>query len=493
MLIVSCKPKKSVVDSNGDQQVDQTTKFNTYFIDGCTHFNNGNNETALRLLNKCLEIKPDEASVYFQISKVLSSNGDADKALTNALKANELAPKNVFYALFYSKLLKDGGQYSAAIKTLESSLKNHPEDQETVIMLDSYYMSGGIENSLDQRIKLWENYYSTVGYKLTTSLSLVALYKQKKDFLSAHQEYDKIKQASPKKYKYFVDDGNLYLENGADDKALINFNKALELNPDNFELNYTLFNYYKKKGDDLSSMKHLELAFKDPYTSLDKKLMTSSSIFQLIKNDSTYLSSSLAIADILIANYSKNPNALYTAARFYELNKNYQLAFTYFKESATINPNMFDSWESALRNAEYLKLDKEIITTAEQTLEFYPNVSEVYLKAAKSSNAIHEFAKAKEFAGNGLSFALDNETKGELLREQGIAQFELKEYASAQTLLLEAFAINDKDSVLLDYLGNVYAMLNENEKAVEYWKKANELGSNSQEILKKIESKRYVK
>ncbi|MEZ4804891.1 MAG: hypothetical protein R2852_05265, partial [Bacteroidia bacterium] len=92
MLFVSCKPKKSVLENNGNEQVEQTTKFNTYFIDGCTHFNNGNNETALKLLNKCLEIKPDEASVYFQISKVLSSSGEADKALTNALKANELAP-----------------------------------------------------------------------------------------------------------------------------------------------------------------------------------------------------------------------------------------------------------------------------------------------------------------------------------------------------------------------------------------------------------------
>ena len=75
-----------------------------------------------------------------------------------------------------------------------------------------------------------------------------------------------------------------------------------------------------------------------------------------------------------------------------------------------------------------------------------------------------------------------------------IANFEipqLNQFKDAETSLNEALVFNDKDANIFDLLGNVNYKLNNAEKALEYWKKAQSLGLVSSVLDKKIKDGKY--
>jgi len=77
------------------------------------------------------------------------------------------------------------------------------------------------------------------------------------------------------------------------------------------------------------------------------------------------------------------------------------------------------------------------------------------------------------------------DTRGWVLFKQG-------KFQEALVDLEKAIALSPTQSVVMEHLGDVYFKLNQIDKAVECWKKAVKLGSFSEKIQQKIESKKYI-
>ena len=199
-----------------------------------------------------------------------------------------------------------------------------------------------------------------------------------------------------------------------------------------------------------------------------------------------------AIALCLVKNYPDNPKSLSVAAKYFEQNKQLMDALVCYTKINEISPGMYDAWLGAIKMSSELKQHSNTIDISNKALEYYPNVALIYLEAAKACNAVKEYSKAIEFEKSGLSFAFDPSVKGQLLLEQGISYFKLKQFKDAETTFQEALSLNDKDPNVLDHLGNVFYALNSLDKAIEYWKKAKALGLDSPTIDKKINNGKYI-
>ncbi len=90
----ACKSKKSNLTNVGASG----NKFDNLYIDACAQYNIGNYTVALQKFISCANLKPQEASVYFQLSRINNTLKNSNEALLNASKANKLAPSNKFYA-----------------------------------------------------------------------------------------------------------------------------------------------------------------------------------------------------------------------------------------------------------------------------------------------------------------------------------------------------------------------------------------------------------
>ena len=67
-------------------------------------------------------------------------------------------------------------------------------------------------------------------------------------------------------------------------------------------------------------------------------------------------------------------------------------------------------------------------------------------------------------------------------------------YEEAKIYIEQAVRNNtSQDNVITEHAGDIYIMCNEADKAVEYWQKALEQGSESKELLeKKIKNQKYI-
>jgi tetratricopeptide (TPR) repeat protein len=487
MSIGGCKAKKSTA-STDQRSSSESSQFDHYFIDACTHLNNGNYDMAIKLFSKCKDLRPEEASVYYELSKAYQKNNDNAMALQYAMKANQYAPSNKYYALWYSARLRHNNQLGPAIEVLENIFAKNQKDEPIVKELDYLY---AVKGETAKRISLWKTYQSATNYKLSTSLKLVELYKAQKDYQSAHLVYDEIKKASPLKYQYFIDDANLYLEHNDEVNANINFEKAIEINPNNWKINYALYKSYRKKNDKVKAGNYLRQAFADVNTSFESKINACVELKNEVKLDTGTRYFTNIVAAELVKLYPQNANAILTAAKFLQESDRCQFALEGFEKAYTINPNVFDAWIGAIDCSEKLQMYKNMALVSEQALEYYPNVSSLYLSAAKAYNQLKEYKKAVDFCTTGKSYALDNDAKYLLLVQEGYAYFRLQNYAEAEKSFESAMAINSQEKELYDHIGNVKFFLGKNDDAVKNWQKAKEMGLKNQIIDKKINDRKF--
>ncbi len=483
LLFESCKifrNNKSASD-NGSRE---GYSFDAMYLDACTQYNIGNYSNAIKLFVKCCDLKPEEASSFYQLSRAYAKNSENSKAMQNASKAYELSPSNIWYVLWYAELLKSNGNSAEALKILEKAFASSPENEQLLKQLDAIYIqkSDGLKN----RIDIWEKHKKASKYKLSTSLKLIDLYKRNKDYKKAHAIYDEIKLASPLKYQYFIDDANLYLEENDELNAKINFDKALAINPNNFQLNHSLFKMAVAKNDLKGAENYLTQALNDPLTGTDSKLLVCAELNKKIKTDTSYRRYLQIAAFQLGKLYPENPELLLTTADFHNINRRFELALLNYKKVTELKPGLYEAWTGALTVCDSLGLSDEKLKLAEKALEFYPTQAVIYLRASEASNSLKNAAKAKEYALSGLSFAFDDMIKSALLRELGRSFYLNSDFENAEKTLLAALAINNSDKQLFDYMGDLYARQGKKEQAIEHWKKARALGLHSAMLDQKI-------
>lgn len=76
------------------------------------------------------------------------------------------------------------------------------------------------------------------------------------------------------------------------------------------------------------------------------------------------------------------------------------------------------------------------------------------------------------------------DTKGFILFQQG-------KYADAMTLFEKTYKSQPSDKIVVEHMGDAYFKTGSKDKALEFWKKAKELGSTNKNLDKKIEKKEY--
>lgn len=486
--IGACKPKKIASSPISGESASSDDAFENFYIDACTHFNNANYPVALKLFKKCAELKPQEASVYYQISRINYMEKNENEGLQNAMKANRLAPENSYYAQWYSRQLKLINNLEDAQKVLEVNLNLNPGDELITKDLDALY---ALQMFTDKRIDLWNNLIKSKGFKITYAEKLIGLYKLKKDYVSAHATYDEIKKAAPAKFKYYVEDGDLYLLNNDESNAFKNYEKALTLNPNIWNLNISLYRYYHKQKEYKTARTYIIQGFSDPYTAFDSKALVCAEINREYANDTAYSIYLLPIANSIASMYVNNSHAQLTAARFYELGKKPGDSYQCYSNSFNLLPNTYEAWIGAIRVGKSIRKPDDLGLLIDSALEYFPTTSELYFLAASNANSSGKWNNSIAYSNSGMSFVIEDTMKMKLLTEQGRSEFGLKNYDKAIKRYESAIAINISYPLLFECMGDALYMTGKHQDAINYWKKASDSGSNSQVLMKKIKEGKY--
>ena len=183
-----------------------------YFIDGITHFENGEFEQALDKLTAAHLILSDDAGINYALSDVYLTMGDLNNAAYYGQIAVDQDPENKWYRLNMAEIYRNSGQFEQSINALKSILERDPGDLDVLFLLaESYLEIGRLEDSnevLDQILAIRGSIFEI--------------------HLRKFQNYNALRQR---------------------ENALAELEKMRELNPGNLSTLHTISQYYLEMGD----------------------------------------------------------------------------------------------------------------------------------------------------------------------------------------------------------------------------------------------------
>ncbi|MDP3434281.1 MAG: tetratricopeptide repeat protein, partial [Bacteroidota bacterium] len=106
MLVSACGTAKKEVKSSVQDKTEvqepaisdeSKNEFEYTFIEGLKQKMIGNQQAAVTLFSKCLQINPNSSSAMFELAKIHSSSGDQTSSSLLLEKAIGLSPENKWY------------------------------------------------------------------------------------------------------------------------------------------------------------------------------------------------------------------------------------------------------------------------------------------------------------------------------------------------------------------------------------------------------------
>ncbi len=184
----------------------------------------GDPSQAEPLLQKMVEMEPQEPSNYFVLAKIYEDNGDYDKAEQTLMKAKEMRPNEASVYLQLAGYYDRQGEFDKKIAALQERVQKEPENPEAYYTIATHYwekayrdfrlqdadkrkfVQSGIE-SVDKALSLKEDYSEALTYKgllLRVQANLErdpgkqqALIRQAEQLATKAQDMRKAKAAAP--------------------------------------------------------------------------------------------------------------------------------------------------------------------------------------------------------------------------------------------------------------------------------------------------------
>ncbi len=465
------------------------SNFSSVFIDACIQKEIGNTEQAIKLFKKAIELNATDGASYYEISQLNVKQEQLELAQNQAFFAYNSNTSNVYYALNYAKILKLNGNITKAIVVLEDVNLKFPKDGDLILELDNFYTA---TNNITKLIALRKKYSETKGFELQNALRLIELYKYNKDYVNAHKVYDEIKKAAPLKIQYYIEDANLYKEHNDEVNRILNLEKAVAINPNNFEINKELYSFYREKNNPKYEG-FLINALKDTKTPYKSKMTLITSVLQNRTNDSINKKELQIVTKELEQLNMSDDLLFYQLGLVYEKQLQYQKAYLQFKKAYDINPNNFNvivGMINALdKEGKLENMNKDI----DNALELFPNNGYLYIKKASYFNQTKQAAEALKYIGMADKMGLINESNRLIYLEQkAMALIKTNQLDESEAIVKEILEKNGNEPNFNVLMGDILYKKGMYEKAMDYWQLARKNGNVSELLHQKIKNQKYV-
>lgn len=510
---------------------------------------------AITQFEKCLAIRQNDDAVYYAMSELYLMKNEPVRSVEYIQKAAKLEPKNIWYTQELAYMYFEQGNYTEAVKNFDLLVKSQPQNvewlygyaeclvkvgkvAEAIKALDRTEDQIGIYPDLSiQKFKLYVqikqpekgiqeieaarkifpddpqllatlvDYYFQTGKELRAVSLLEDLVKATPENGRAHLALADVYRQQGKQAEAYVELKKAFtcedVEIDTKMKILINIHEAsYKIDPEVYELVDLVVMQYPEeakahsiKGDYMLRAEKEDEALKSYKEALkyDKKQYP-------IWNQ------------VLIMEYQRS--------QFEDLYIDSKACLEYFPTVATVyllngvsavQTKRFDEAITVLETGKELVVNDRALES-----EMYGQLGEAYFNKNKVEEGKTNYDKALKLDPKSallrnnyayrlalaktdldIAYTMIDEVLNEsgesahYLDTKGFVLFQQSKFAEAMQLFEKAYSLNGKDKIITEHLGDGYIKTGNKEKAIEYWKKAKELGSTNKNLDKKIEKKEY--
>lgn len=365
--------------SAGDTKA-QRAKARYYYVEGSLALAEGRSSEAYELIKKAALTDPayEEANYTYALLRMtlrndtLSTPTELGRSISMMRAYVDKYPKETEEAMNYSFLVAHAGDIDEAIRVAERSDTLAGSKPNILLQLAQYYSA---KQDLDKAISTLERYERIEGNDPDIAFRKFSLMFMKGDTARLISESDRLVKENPLSTEYLIIRGNAMEALEMPDSALVSYQRAEALDPDDGRVKLTLANYYLERGDSAAYDRKSSEAILSENIMLDEKLDMMRRYMQNIISDTTADSRRGArLFDGLLKQYPHEPQVLDLGAQYSATIGDYARARELMAYATDLEPDNPDYWT---RLAHFNFADDkyaEAVAVCEKAMEKLPEV-----------------------------------------------------------------------------------------------------------------------
>jgi tetratricopeptide (TPR) repeat protein len=480
ILVASCgttsKQTKTVVPPNTESKElsiseDEKNEFEYTFIEGLKQKMIGNQQAAVTLFSKCLDINPNSSSAMFEMAKIHSGNGDQTSSSLLLEKAIKISPENNWYKLMLAQIYQQGKQHEKAAELYQELLKNEPENLEYLYMRAALLATAG---KTDEAIAAFNVLEKKVGVNDQISVQKQQIYQAAGKKKEAQAELQKLIESNPKDPHFYGLMADYFLSEKDEVNALKYYHKIQEVDPDNGFVNFSLTSFYQQKGDTIQAWEYMKKGYKSKEVDLETKIQ----YYLLVTSDAEKkLFSEEQITELMNILLETNGDdyRVYTVYAEYLINrKKFEEARVQLRKVLESQKDNYLIWERMILVSNDMLDFKSVYTDSEKALELFPNQAILYGLKAVACLQLEKFQEAITVLNEGDAYVQNNtglKIQFDLYRAE--AYYKLDEVEKAFKAFDDVIKIDPQNWLAMNNYAYYLSLRNENlEKAEQLSGKA---------------------
>ncbi|HEY0091011.1 MAG TPA: CDC27 family protein [Flavobacterium sp.] len=359
-----------------------------------------NYDKAVTALEKCLQMQPQNAVVYFELGKNYLLQKDYKKAYESFEKASTLDPKNMWYLVGMYDVCYETRDYAQAIVVVNKLIDFKKEYKED---LTSLYMN---TQQFDKALELINELNDKVGKSdLRENYKLQILKDAKYQGSEKANLLDQIKK-NPKEESNYISLIYLYSESNQEEKAMEIAKKLEEEIPSSDWAQVSLFKFSLNNGDGEKAVKSMNAVFAS--RKIDNKIKHRIlNEFLIFAKDKPQFDADLEKA-ISYFTSDRDIQVAKEIGKFYHSKNKWDKAIKYYemhlKSSAEDMETIMLLLQAYSEQGQFDALAKK----SESLIETFPMQPHFYYFAGLANNQLKNFKKAKDQLEAGMDYLVDD-------------------------------------------------------------------------------------
>jgi tetratricopeptide (TPR) repeat protein len=449
-------------------------------------FYNANKEKILGNLNNAAElfsevIRKDGGNhaAMYELANIYSEQKKFSDALFFIKSAYKLNPKNLWYALSLSEIYQKNKKFSEATQVLEQLVKDYPE------RVDFYFeWATGLlfAEKPAEAIKVYDKLEEKIGITKEITVQKSRLYQRTGKNDKAILEIQKLIALNPKDAQAYGMLAEVYQNMGEKQKALDTYNKVLEIDPDNAFIHLSLADFYRTNGEKEKSITELKLAFSNKELDVDTKISIITSYFALLELHPELKDQAVELTKLLLEAHPSEArvHTIYGDVLL-RIEKQYSKARDEYREAKKLGENNFPVIEQILWLDAQLQSWDTLLIESDDALTMFPDQPLLYYFKGLANIQKKKYNEAIQALSAGVKLVVDNkELEGRFYSMMGESYNELKDFAKSDENFEKYLDMNPRDSLVLNNYAYFLSLRGEKlDKAEAMSKLSMELNPNS--------------
>lgn len=540
---------------------EQQRKFDYFYYEAANLKNAGKYDAAYDLFSYCLSLDTASSPVLYELAMFQLQRNRPEKAVEMLKSAVAHSDDNFTYRMTLAGLYRNLGMYGEASDSYEELVKRYPDKSEL-----NYYLADALtqEGEIGAAIDAYNVLESTMGMNETLSLQKFKLYQTLKQPDKAFEEIEKLANKYPMNARYRLLMGDLHLENEETEKALVCYQQAHEIDPDDPRYIVSMANYYDQTGDKEAAEQEIRDALVNEKLDVETKVGILSRYVQRLQQTQQGIENANSLFQTLLDQHPEDTELKLMYGSLLMAQQKEEEAKFQFQLVTEMEPSNEGAWQQLLNISlkgedipEVIRICtrcKELFPEApeyyfylgigyymqekyQESLDtyyaglkiipegngvvksnFYGQIGDLYYQMEKMDEAYKAYDEALKYNENNApvlnnySYFLTLDKKDLKKAERMAAQciklepdnatyldtyawvfFVQGNYTLAKIYIENALSKDKTNSAeLVDHYGDILYMSGEKDKALEQWKKAKEMGKDTDVLKQKIAKGIYI-